>query len=1780
MAEGDVGATQIASQVRASFQRSIETNSPIDNADLAERRRELLERPGVIAQTPHVEITPSYKYGPSFTELDVPDPVKAVLTDLHDLSPGVGIHPPYLHQTEALEHFFNPVSPSDLIVATGTGSGKTETFLYSILGMLAREADRPSIKQHGVRALLLYPLNALVSDQTSRLRRLFGDERVAQYFRDHGGRHPYFGMYTGRTPYPNTRTNERDKRRLAELVNYYSNLDKSDNKLVRELKERGRWPSKDLTEFSRPGRDQYTTGLHDRELFTRHEMQQSAPDILVTNYSMLEYMLLRPIERPIFDQTRAWLEADQRNELLLVLDEAHMYRGATGAEVGLLIRRLGARLGVTRDRIRCILTSASLSADDGDASAIKFAHALTGESATRTFSVIRGTVETVAAPAKATLKEATLLATVDGSALSLAESPKQVKHALGDFAGCVDIDDDGGVEHARQALGRTLADFGPANMVISQCSGNATELRELARTVFESADSAPQQQNALDGLLTLGAFARRVQPGREHQPVLPSRVHMMYRAAPTLFGCIDDQCGAVRERPEPHLLGQIYDSPRVQCDCGSRVYEILSHKRCGAIYIRGYESNEEGGFLWHEPGGRLGGGRPLKEVKLFLGEPHPAAKLGVRPIGLDMATGRIEQPGTQGTRLLFRASLRKKGVTEQFSKCARCLESAERANFSTLTSLATTGESAFADLIRQQFATQPAAFPRSPHHPNGGRKVLVFSDGRQKAARLARDLPRDVEDSTIREALVLAIHDLKGALDRWPTLTELYAGFVGVCEREDLTFFDGEDQIRLNKDRNEFAESYEGDLADAFDFEWQPNAPLSFRLAVFRQLCHQTKSLTAANAVQLSPSPKARRLLLKQFDRLDVRFDGSQIDEIVSAWVGQMLEHGALDPRLPNAVRRQALPYYQETRRMDAFKTFFGEISSRSGQPHEQLREQLFGVLTQPTETDNASADALDPNRFQINLALDETWIRCSDCGSIFAVGLFGKCVNYRCNSVNLEECRPEHSSAWAPKNHLRAPLMDVLGGRTPMHINAEEHTAQLSQRDDSTAFATTEKFELRFQNVDLGDGTPVVDVLSCTTTMEVGIDIGSLTAVALRTMPPMRENYQQRAGRAGRRGSAVSTVLTYSDGAPHDGYYFQHPHWMISGPVSALRIKDDNQKLARRHVHSYILQTFFHENIDTEHPGVQAGDVMAALGAATDFFRESDSQLSFGSFKAWTERNFGSPKAVETTRAVSWLPNNLLGVGQESGLAIYVVETARNFLASLDEIGQSHVTALQEGTRPITLLDALFDAGLLPKYAFPTDVCSFYIEGRNEKDRIIIQERPQLAKLQALSEYAPGRTIVVNKRTYRSGGIYFPPTDRKHRWNPAVPYFEQQLEQHVGCVRCPYVRLEETSPAEGQLEPCPVCGGQLIARSLLSPGGFYPEGGRHVDESNETQIYTSAGNAQMPEFVDRSKLQWRESSGTNFRTCFHRDVELIVVNRGDDDEGFGVCEKCGAAWPNETIPSDGSHRVPFLTPPTVRSSCNGRIQKRLFMSHQFRTDTLLLQINSKSPLDLRPTHPWVNDALLTLAEAFALGATIHLDIDHSEISAGYSHRMSDVAGTSVAEIFLYDTAAGGAGYSADAGREIDGVVNQVRKLLTDCPADCAQSCTRCLRHYRNRFIHSRLDRHLALSLFDYAIKGTVPGLLGSEHQEELLAPLRRFFELDGWSASTDRSRERPMAVSKSGAKFLVGVYPSLLDQASARTSLGLAPRSGERAVAIPDFAILRDLPAVHRHIVSGTPLG
>lgn len=234
----------------------------------------------------------------------------------------------YTHQERAIRTVHQ--KQRNVVVATGTASGKTESFLYPILFELYRQNLAGQLHQPGVRAMVLYPMNALANDQRGRLGNIGRELREAgSSFR------PTFGQYIGQTP-----QNIRDR---------YRN---------------GQW----WAENRLPG-----------EMIFRDEMREAPPHILLTNYSMLEYLLIRPDDSPLFDSGRGgrWQ--------FIVLDEAHQYRGAKGMEMGMLIRRLKQRLrdGGRRDPFRCIATSATLSSGKSEAdrhAVAEFATELFGES--------------------------------------------------------------------------------------------------------------------------------------------------------------------------------------------------------------------------------------------------------------------------------------------------------------------------------------------------------------------------------------------------------------------------------------------------------------------------------------------------------------------------------------------------------------------------------------------------------------------------------------------------------------------------------------------------------------------------------------------------------------------------------------------------------------------------------------------------------------------------------------------------------------------------------------------------------------------------------------------------------------------------------------------------------------------------------------------------------------------------------------------------------------------------------------------------------------------------------------------------------------------------------------------------------------------------------------------------------------------------------------------------------------------------------------------------------
>lgn len=1842
----EFGVQRVVSSLNDVLLSYLEAQYHIRDESLIAERHSLLSEPENIRQRPFIEATPVYAPGQRYAELDLPEEVRRVLHELSQLKPGVGVFdPPYQHQASALKSFVT--HGHDLIVATGTGSGKTESFLLPILANLVLEStQRPkSASLPGCRALLLYPLNALVSDQLGRIRKLFGDERVADKLRDMRGRPVRFGMYTSRTSYPGARTSSKDARYIEPIFAEFYLRYMNDADTVEKLKQRGKWPCKDLIQFyaahkavqgvyrsgPRQGKPRTThnweqrlfTGPNDVELLTRHEIQRSCPDLLITNYSMLEYMLLRPIERSIFAQTAEWLQSDPRNVFTLVLDEAHTYRGTTGAEVALLIRRLQARLNIPRERFRCILTSASLGSSSAAEQAVEqFARDLTGLPATsdHRFQLVRGLPEERSGQRPGTKREATALAEFSlADLLQHAIAPDPATNAVRTLA--VEIawpQYPADQTDLRQYLFDALSGWGPLELLIQQVSGRASEFNEVAAALFPEV-SGDLALKATDVLLALGTMARRADDGRV---LLPTRLHLFFRGLPGLFTCTNPSCEHLRHSSDSNPFhGRLHSVPRTRCECGGRVFELLTHRDCGTAFLHGFIRGTSGDFVWHEPSGTIGRetAQPLTEIELLYGcEPHPQCASEVAERWLDCFTGRLHRTAPDESPRFVKVYLptvspRATGNQQKlaFRRCPVCLRS-WRGERSKIMDLATKGEAPFANLVKTQVIAQPPQHVEGPAFPNGGRKSLLFSDGRQKAARLARDIPREVELDSFRQALVLAAQRLQEA-NREPRLNRmLYVAFVSVVKDYFLNFFDKGDQRELRQHVRQLIERYDGDLAIAIDPDagWDPGqAPNRYREALLRQLCSPFYSLSAATVAYATPSRGATAQLKVRL-RSSIPALEPHAETVASAWIFSLLDDLAFDPNINDQVREVVAGYWRRQWGSDgAIDQGLRDLLVRQLEMTEAdittLQEALISSLCATKE----NAVFLEPDRLSLRLALDTIWHQCPTCTFLGPVAPLGSCFNCGADSPRpLDPATSEYIRS--RKGFWRRPVIDVLNGHAkPTHISADEHTAQLSQRDAGVVHATTELYELRFQDIVIDPDEGPIDVLSCTTTMEVGVDIGALVAVGLRNVPPQRENYQQRAGRAGRRGAAVSTVVTYGQGGPHDSHFFFHPAEIVSGEPRAPMVTIDNEKIARRHVHAYLIQTFFHAMLDigATVPASASGALQMALGATSTFFSsDPDNMFTLDQFRLWV-----TDEVLSTNGRIAEIVSDWVPAAVATDVNSWVKTTARELLNRLDDLRadfrinrdtqsqDSHVDgtddpdgddtgeddATEDAADPFQrqLLDFLFDQSILPTYAFPTSLSSFLVEkyeSRGRRRRVVAAERPQQAATLALSEYAPGRLIVIDKQTYRSGGVAasVPPVvaDR------AAPLF-QNVKRYVFCPACTFVQ-DPSSSAPGSAS-CPLCGAtQLRDMEMISPEVYHPESARPISETDRDQDYTYATSAQFPVPVGESDIGHWQRVGVNARHTYAMDRLLIVVNKGksDGNAGFDVCDKCGAAHV-AGVAQHAGHQRPYLidSPQGQRpTACDGQ-PRNVFLGRTFRSDLMLWRIDIAKPLATRMSSSVavnaISDALRTLADGLLLAASRWLQVDANEFNVGFRIVPGLDTGKLIADIYLFDTLSGGAGYSDQVGRELNDILRSgLRPLLENCPKNCERSCYNCLRHYGNQFWHSSLDRQLGLSLLNYAIDDKLPKHDHCEQQALALRPLGRMLELDGYMLQSGESRnglDVPLIIEdQSGRETCLAIFNGLIDEADLTEYIHplLALRQDHTTLLLNEYLLTRNLPAAY----------
>lgn len=1837
----------------------IEATYHIADPKVVQQRRALLETAGGIFQSPYLESTPRYQTGSTYAEMKgVPE---AALEAYQRLSnPALGkpllFDPPYTHQAQAIQAILE--AQANVMIMTGTGSGKTESFLLPILGKLAIEARDKSeqfLDYSAVRAMVLYPMNALVNDQLGRLRLLFGHERVRSMFQEWSGRTAKFARYTSRTPYAGVRAPKKDSQRLHSIGDFFVSIDtaakrhlagkpvmaKEDQRafeLRAALMKRGKWPAKeDITEWfgsgawKKDGEFRRAVTLDDdAELLTRYEAQKTAPDLLITNYSMLEYMMLRPIERTIFEQTRDWLAACPDEKFLIVLDEAHLYRGAQGAEVGLLLRRLRDRLAIPPERFQVICATASFS-EEGKANAGDFGNQLSGVPAA-TFVPVQGDLKLRPKDGIGGAADVAALNSVELTGF-FSDDPANQSKAVTSFLSFRGVT---AKADPAVSLYEALIEYGPFSLLVNLTMKAARSFEELRELLFPGTD-ANAADRAVNALIAMGSRARLK---ADDASLLPCRVHAFYRGLPGLWACMDPECTELPPEQRGGPIGRLYAQPIDRCACSAPVLPYFTCRYCGTSYARAYTKDvSKPDYLFPEAGHRLftssGAVEEYQPLDLMLhdqAEAHP-----VLEATFDLGTGRLNKPAPGSkTRSVFLSlttqSLDSVGTETSkasdgedddeeedatasvglglFIPCG-CCGNKVRGGKSSVQDHQTKGDQPFQALVSSQISVQPPSPAKATDFaPLRGRKVLAFSDSRQVAARLAPSLQNLSLRDTLR-ALVPAGFKMVAADAGFGPILRLHHAWIaavvaanrfGIRLRPKLANA-SETLPRLQNTKS-------GDLPTTAALFGLMNItpPQNLTDAIHDLIRHNIlglEPLAIASVIEAADVTSKIGELPAIIGLAEDPDDKSALARIwIRAWIRKS---GVWFKDMPD-------DWWGTGKRVRSHKGDFTALKHVWANPDQKklFVKQWVPLLKMHLCQQTSAGERLLASN--LSLEIGGTWRRCNTCTSVHRpLSKLAKCVE--CGSSDVHIFDPDNDEVFkARKGFYRDPVVEALGTIKPslMSLIAAEHTAQLGTAAPDEAFSLAEQHEMEFQDIDLGwreveqfEKTSI-DVLSSTTTMEVGIDIGELSGVALRNMPPGRANYQQRAGRAGRRGNAVATVVAFGSADSHDEHFFSDPKAMIRGPVIDPRLTLENSDIARRHIRAFLLQRYHEDRLpqfDEESEGLS--NLFSVLGTVHDF-REGKGAIHRLDFADWLKTNETKLRAAIN----SWLPEQIPTGDRSQLLHDFVADATKAFDQAIfvnqeppstpaeEELGDMATaegddqTAAEpasdgetdEDPSPFNdevvdsstenLLDRLLYWGVLPRYAFPTDVATFTVFSEKSTGfRQIAKFSPSQGLNVALSQYAPNKQIWIKDHQYTSKAVYSPfKGERKRAWGRRRLYYE--------CERCGHAKTDHAFDFDriGERLTCEACASPSSfgpARQWFRPPGFAHAWGDPAptvaDEPNETAYATRAKL-----IMSLNAEETGEPIGPRLRALSVRD-HLLVSNSGPEREGYTYCRFCGRIESATSPDWNLSQPHPFPTPQNGDEQCQGQaVSRHVVLGGDFRTDIALFSLKLDPAFRLMPALSETHVALRTVCEALSAAACQMLQIEAGEILAEYRPALNESGAQGVlAEIFLYDTLAGGAGFSPQMIPRAQELFQKALDLLEGCPGHCDASCYRCLRTYRNKLDHAALDRFVGAQLLRHVMFDHAPQFSKARAAAslELLAKeLERLFA----NACTvernynDQSGKAPLVVTrlKDGKVTLVDVHSSIAP------NLRVFGSTGAAVEVVSELKLRRHLPEAVDQVV------
>lgn len=1635
----DADPLRFRTELETTLRRYLATTLPISPRfpRLRENFRALLEAEELV-KGPYVESLPDFEKGCSLADLVA----EGVLQPKwRELPAEIRDRPLHRHQEEAIRRIL--LDRENVLVATGTGSGKTECFLYPVVEELLRDRDR---ERPGVRVLLLYPLNALANDQLYfRLAPL-----LLRHLRGTG---ITFGRFTSAV---------RAEQKRDEIA----------NELLKNVA---------LSEaLGDPDRIDQAWKL------TREEMLSAPPHILITNYAMLEHLLLLPRNAPLFAQ---------RSMHTIVLDEIHTYSGAQAIEVAFLLRKLRHVLGIDREP-RVIGTSASLgSGEEAEQRALAFAADLCGVRFTRVIGGRRLRHAALRSAAECWSVDAARWADLGELSGELARTENTYRVELWNERarrlGLPEFDPSSNFE--QQALeffarNEELRRLSELLETLPRERGRLPKFEELAERVF--AGEPPARARAgLAGLIAAGILARPADGGF---PLLPARYHLAVTGIEAVVAELDPATGEhVAELRARRAAG-----PE-----GERFWHLLTCRNCGAPYIEAWRVGDRL-HPFPEPRServvlRLGDEAHRIEADETADESEDTAS---RPdlLWFEPTTGAIVAEATGGALGLVCCPLEfdEEEQRRYLRKCPACGHRETR--FPEPIARMQAPEEPTGSVVAQALLEAlPEARGPSSLGPMDGRKILVFSDNRQDAAFFAPNFERTSRDLAIRAAICRAIEA---------------AGPDG-CNLEELL-----DRVfrRLTKDG-----ARERLFWDALGLDPLPDdrARHELRARIVAEFCSGSGKrigLESLGLVRVEPEDRVQRLLVERWERELPDRLRPHARALASWLIGQIRErraisdlagvshgdealwgrHGSGQRRVEKAAEREGATGF----------FFLPSPRAREGNKRTRLLESVFGLTRDEARAilDRFFEAAAHPRIGPLvpagvfggkrGYVLDlkslvfrsgeiTPLFRCRRCGLRQLVVVAGRCTADRCFG-EVEEIPAEERRRFAEDNHY----VHVYRSGDALMGLAREHTAAI-------AGPLRERLEEQFRS-------GKINLLSCTTTMELGVDLGELEAVMNANVPPGIANYQQRTGRAGRRAQAAPLVVTLARGGNYDQACFRAFDRYLAQEARPPVVQLDNEPFFLRHQFSILLAGFLREALG---PRPRNAPTLRDLWGDDPAPRAA--QQLRDRLERWLADRAGREALALASGLRERLPETLrsLGLGEaelerafRSRFAGFVdehherltdfetrLEAARS--AKRDAVALALSNRIREYLDHQRLVDLFVRGGLVPSYSFPVDVVRLEIVRRPGQkaeaahraagEEVDLSREAQLA----ISEYAPGAEVVAAGRVWTSAGI-------------ATYAREYEVERYYRlCPVCNHPELHDFSDAVPGT--CSNCGSKLaqLVRRVLTPKGFLTSAER-PDGEDPGARRLRAPVAEEARLVTRAPEGAFETSDVPGVVLAHLPArpqdprlrgELFAVNRGPRGTGYLRCPRCEYA-----VPAPG--KEPFLSgekakhsdPRTGEPCSSTRLGRAVDLGHVTVTDVCQIRFDTGlTPVAGEDGEARRRAFLVSLVEALRITIARELDVDLREIRGTWRLRGESP------DVVLYDALVGGAGHVRRIGRALAvGALLQRARELLDCP-DCERACRRCLFDYTNQRHWELLDRRPVLAWLDQLV-------LRASEERNLFAPI------------------------------------------------------------------------------------